>query len=404
MRIAIDARELAGQPTGVGRFLGEILRQWADMPEAAGHEFIYCAPAALAGSAASEIRRAAGTEVPAYVPDARRPELQFRQGDARSEDRAYVPDARRPELQFRQGEIAIEPGGGTLWEQRVLPRLARRANADVLFCPAYSGPMFGGIPLVVAIHDVSFAAHPEWFGWREGLRRRIVTRRAARRASRIITISEFSRREIVEHLGVPPSKVEVIYPGASRLRGEQAADVARDPLILYVGSIFNRRHVPETIRAFGRLARRHPDARFTIVGDNRTFPHVDLDVSVDDAGQRERVITRSYVPDADLAELYGRARAFVFLSEYEGFGLTPLEALASGIPIVVLDTPVAREVYGPAARYVAAPDPRLIEPALEEVLYDASVRARLLQAAPAVVAKYSWQACARTVLDVLVRA
>jgi glycosyltransferase involved in cell wall biosynthesis len=232
----------------------------------------------------------------------------------------------------------------------------------------------------------------------------VVTRRAARRASRIITISEFSRREIVEHLGVPHSKVEVVYPGASRLRAEPAANVAGDALVLYVGSVFNRRHVPETIRAFGRLARRHPDARFTIVGDNRTFPHADLDAIVDEAGQRERVIARSYVPDAELADLYGRARAFVFLSEYEGFGLTPVEALASGIPIVVLDTPVAREIYGPAARYVAAPNPRLIEPALEEVLYDPSVRARVLDAAPAVVAKYSWQACARGVLDVLVRA
>ena len=393
MRIAIDARELAGQPTGVGRFLGEILREWAEMPEAGGHEFIYCAPGEIEGGAESK-----GPQ------SARRPELQFGQADAGSKDPAYVRSARRTERQFRRGETAIEPGGGTLWEQRVLPRLARRANADVLFCPAYSGPMFGDMPLVVAIHDVSFAAHPEWFGWREGLRRRVVTRRAARRAARIITISEFSRREIVEHLGVPHSKVEVIYPGASRLHAEPSGSAARDPLVLFVGSIFNRRHVPETIRAFGRLARRHADARLTIVGDNRTFPHVNLDALVDDIGQRERVITRSYVPEAELAALYGRARAFVFLSDYEGFGLTPLEALAAGIPIVVLDTAVAREVYGPAARYVAAPDPRLIEPALEEVLYDASVRGRLLAAAPAVVARYSWQACARGVLDVLLQA
>jgi len=385
MRIAIDARELAGRPTGVGRFLGEILREWAHMPEAAEHEFVYCAPGEIAGAGA-------GPKDPA---------------DARSEDPAHGRigrDEHPADLRRPHGETAIEGGSGTLWEQRVLPRLARRAGADVLFCPAYSGPVFGTLPLVVAIHDVSFAAHPEWFGWREGLRRRVVTRRAARRASRIITISEFSRREIVDHLGVPPAKVDVIYPGTSRLGPERAADAARDPLVLFVGSIFNRRHVPETIRAFAKLARRHPDARFTIVGDNRTFPRMDLDAIIADAGQRERVLTRSYVRDAELADLYGRARAFVFLSDYEGFGLTPLEALASGIPIVVLDTAVSREVYGPAARYLAAPDPRLIEPALEAVLYDESVRSRLLDAAPAVVARYSWRACARGVLDVLVGA
>jgi glycosyltransferase involved in cell wall biosynthesis len=233
-----------------------------------------------------------------------------------------------------------------------------------------------------------------------------VTRRAARRAARVITISEFSRGEIAEHLGVPASNIDVVYPGASRLRAGHDPVAAGDspPLLLYVGSIFNRRHVPETIRGFARLARRHADAHFTIVGDNRTFPHVDVDRVIDDSDMGQRIAARAYLPEPDLAALYGRARAFVFLSEYEGFGLTPLEALASGIPIVVLDTAVAREVYGPAARYVAAPDPRLIEQALEEVIYDHPVRARILAAAPAVVSRYSWHACARDVLKVLVRA
>jgi glycosyltransferase involved in cell wall biosynthesis len=376
VRIAIDARELSGTPTGVGRFLGEILREWAQMPEAAEHEFIYCAPGDIAGI----------TVPPSAQPDS-------------------VRDAER---QFRHGESAVEPGSGTLWEQRTLPRLARRANADVLFCPAYSGPIYGRVPRVVAIHDVSFAAHPEWFRWREGLRRRILTRRAARKAGRVITISEFSRGQIVEHLGVAASKIDVIYPGASRVgaRVQGALDTnsrsGADPLLLYVGSIFNRRHVPETIRGFARLARRHPDARLTIVGDNRTFPAIRLEHVIDDTDQRDRVAVRPYASDAELADLYGRARAFVFLSEYEGFGLTPLEALACGVPIVVLDTPVAREVYGRAAIYVTAPEPRLIEPALDLALYDEEARAQVLAEAAAVVARYSWRECAGGVLRALV--
>jgi glycosyltransferase involved in cell wall biosynthesis len=353
MRIAVDARELAGQPTGVGRYLAEILSEWARMPEAAEHELIFCAP-------------------------------------------APVDLTPWPALRAR---VETEAGGGTPWEQRVLPRLARRARASVLFCPGYSGPIRDRTPLVVAIHDVSFSAHPEWFRWREGLRRRLVTRAAARRAARVLTISEFSRREIVEHLGVQASKVQVIYPGVSSVAAHGQRPATRDPLILYVGSIFNRRHVPETIKAVTRLARRHPDVRLAIVGDNRTFPRVELGSLVADS---TLIALHSYVPDDVLADLYRRARAFVFLSAYEGFGLTPLEALAGGVPIVVLDTPVAREVYGGAAIYVAGPDPRLIEPALERALTDEAERQRVLHAAPAVLARYSWTACARGVLQALI--
>ncbi len=374
MRIAIDARELAGQPTGVGRYLSGILREWTRMPEAAEHELVFCAPAIV--------------------------------------DLTPWPGLRTA--------VEADPGTGTVWEQRVLPRLAERAGAGVLFCPGYSGPVTGRTPLVVAVHDVSFAAHPEWFRWREGLRRRMVTRAAARRAARVLTISEFSRREIVEHLGVPPSKVTVIYPGigiespdcgpriadresrtadpGSRTDVAQRFSAAKDPLLLYVGSIFTRRHVPETIKAFTRLTRRVPGARLAIVGDNRTFPRVE---AASLAGGSDRIALHAYVPDDVLSDLYRRARAFVFLSEYEGFGLTPLEALAHGVPIVVLDTPVAREVYGDAAIYVAAPDPRLIEPALEQALFDEAERQRVLQAAPAVLARYSWAACARGVLQAL---
>jgi glycosyltransferase involved in cell wall biosynthesis len=363
MRIAIDARELSGKPTGVGRYLAEILREWAGMDEALAHEFILCAP-------------------------------------------APVPYAGG--LQVTQ---SIQPGRSTWWEQLTLPRLAGRADADVLFCPAYSGPVFPGVPLIVAVHDVSFAAHPEWFRWREGLRRRLLTRASARRATRVLTLTHFSKQEISDHLSVPPERIDVINPGVVRQpfdvrpSGDASnvveAPTAAEPLLLYVGSIFNRRHVPETIRGFERLAKRRPEVRFTIVGDNRTFPRIEIEEVVKD---HERVAFVRYAPDAMVARLYSQARAFVFLSEYEGFGLTPLEALAARVPIVVLDTAVSREVYGEAAIYVGDPAPRAVEAALETALFDDTTRSQVLQAAAAIVARYSWNACARQVLAALVAA
>jgi glycosyltransferase involved in cell wall biosynthesis len=339
MRIAIDARELRGKPTGVGRYLGQLLETWKTLPEAKAHEFIPLAPKAA---------------------------------------------------------------GGTVWEQVTLPRLVRHAKADVLFCPGYSGPVRPPVPMVVAVHDVSFAAHPDWFHWKEGLRRRTVTRMAAQGAARVLTISEFSKGEIVQHLQVDPGKVEVVYPGVTTIAPVAPKSLRPpDPVILFVGSIFNRRHIPELIDGFARLARRTPRVRLEIVGDNRTMPHVDLGVVARKSGVLERIGIQSYVSDEELGQLYRHARVFAFLSDYEGFGMTPVDALAGGIPIVVLDTPVAREIYGNAAIYIDRPEPELIETALEQALSDERERAHRLAIAPGVLARYTWKACAQRVLTVL---
>src|SRR5690606_2584388 len=130
------------------------------------------------------------------------------------------------------------------------------------------------------------------------------------------------------------------------------------------------------------------------VGDNRTRPRLDLEALVRSSGASGRISVLDYVTHEELSRLYGRAWAFVFLSDYEGFGLTPLEAAAAGIPMIVLDTEVSREIYGPAAEYVDRAEPRLIADALERVLYDAGERARLRGAAPGVLQRYSWQECA----------
>jgi glycosyltransferase involved in cell wall biosynthesis len=362
LRIAIDARELSGRPTGVGRYLAELLRAWDDLPGALAHEFALCS--------ASPIDT--------------------------------------PPLPRLKVSHYVAPGGGPWWEQRALPRLAVRAGGDVLFAPAYSGPVFPGMPMVVTIHDVSFAAHPEWFGPREGVRRRLTTRWAARRARRVLTVSDFSKREIVRCFGTDPSKIDVVYSGATPFAAgapEQPGDIAPpNGMVLFVGSVFARRHVPELIEGFGRLARRQPGLMLEIVGDNRSRPRLDLEALVRTHAPDGRIRIRNYVSDADLGALYRGASAFAFLSEYEGFGLTPLDALAAGIPIVVLDTEVAREIYGPAAVYAATPEPALVEEALDAALFDAATRRRVLDAAPTVLERYSWQESARRTLQVLLAA
>jgi alpha-1,3-rhamnosyl/mannosyltransferase len=171
--------------------------------------------------------------------------------------------------------------------------------------------------------------------------------------------------------------------------------------ILFVGSIFNRRHVLELIEGFARLAHARASARLEIVGENRTAPHIDLAGAIRATGLHDRIQLRSYVTDQELRTLYAGASVFAFLSAYEGFGLTPLEAMSARLPVLLLDTPVAREICGDAAMYVGSPDPALIADALTTLLFDASERQRLREAGSRLLANYSWTGCARKVLQVL---
>jgi glycosyltransferase involved in cell wall biosynthesis len=357
MRIGIDARELRGNATGVGRYLGGLLREWARDERACRHEFVLYAHGSL------------GIEL----------------------------DRRR------FASRVVTGSGGVWWEQVDLPRVVAGDHLDVFFAPAYTAPLHSVTPLVVAIHDLSFVAHPEWFRVGEGVRRRVITRRAARRASAVVTISEFSRREIAERLDVPPGRIHVIPPGITPPATGRADDDGRRR-VLFVGSIFNRRHVPDLIHAFGPIARAHPDASLELVGDNRSCPHEDLPRVIVAEGLQDRVHWHAYVSDEELGRRYSRARTFAFLSEYEGLGLTPLEALAAGVPPVLADTPVARESCGEAALYVPVADIRAATEALALAMYEEATRARLLAAAPGVLKRYDWTRAAGETLQVIEQA
>jgi glycosyltransferase involved in cell wall biosynthesis len=354
MRIGIDARELGARPTGAGRYLGGLLREWATDERARRHEFVLYTPARL------------GIELDSHRFAAR----------------------------------LVKGPPNTWWEQVRLPSIAKRDHLDVFFGPAYAIPLQLAVPAVVAIHDVSFMAHPEWFRMREGMRRRFLARHSASLARAIITISEFSRRELVDTLGAPDERIYVIPPGVNRSSGA-AADLGPDERVLFVGTILNRRHVPDLIRSFSLVARHRTTATLDLIGDDRTYPPEDLQQTIRSQSLDGRIRWHRYVSEAELSDFYRGARAFAFLSEYEGLGLTPLEALAANVPAVLLDTPVARESCGEAALYVQRGDLAETARALEKVLADDNVRLRLLAQAPRVLARYTWSDAARKTLEVL---
>ena len=354
MRIAVDARELAGHATGVGRYLQRLLQQWA----------------------LSRVPHAFSL----YTPSAQ----------------IAMPPGLEAEI------VTLTGTGGTSWEQTTLARALARDRPDLMFAPAYSAPLAVRCPVALAMHDVSFSSHPEWFGWREGARRRLLARLSARKARVVLTGSQFSRDEILRYLGVPASRLQVIRYGLGMAAGA-SPDTARESLVLYVGTILNRRHVPALIAGFALAARQRPELRLEIVGVNRSHPRQDLAslVAAHDLGPQVRL--RDWVDDAELGALYARARVFAFLSEYEGFGLTPLEALAAGAVPVVLDTPVAREVLDDAAIRVATPAAEAVARALLDAL-DPATHARVAAVRPAVLARYDWKTAAEQTLAALERA
>ena len=352
MRVAIDARELSGRPTGVGRYLAGLLDAWAKSDAVRRHEWTLIVP----------------HDIPARWP----------------------------------GAVKVVPGsGGSLWEQLALPRAVRHERADVFFAPGYTAPLTVATPLVLTIHDVSFFAHPEWFSFREGTRRRMLTAWSARRAKRVITDTEFSKAEIHKHIGIASSRIAAIPLGIAGSR--VPAPGSKEPIVLYVGSIFERRRVDRLIQSFDTVAATVPGAQLQIVGENRTRPpRLDLDALRNASPYRAQIHIRSYVDDATLADLYRRAAVFAFLSEYEGFGLTPLESLSAGVPPVLLDTAVARETCGHAARYVSADagNDRIAD-AIIDLLSNAASRDAVMKHAGNVLSRYDWDRTAAETLKVI---
>jgi alpha-1,3-rhamnosyl/mannosyltransferase len=219
-------------------------------------------------------------------------------------------------------------------------------------------------------------------------------------AKLIFTDSEFSRAEIASRLRVEDARLKVVLPGVSS-PGDVAHETtaSRDPLVLYVGTILNRRNLPELIAAFARVAQTRSDARLVIVGGDRTWPPQDLRKAAAAFDVKSKVELRSYVSHDHLRDLYARASVFAFLSEYEGFGLTPLEALTAGVPIVVLDTPIAREVYGGAAAFVGAGDIDGTAAAILRFLHSRDAAREQLALASEILGRYSWDRAADDTLQ-----
>ena len=296
-------------------------------------------------------------------------------------------------------------------EQITLPMDLWRAQAKLFHAPHYVLPPLTPCRSVVTIHDVIHLMFPEYLPNRLAYAyARAVIWSAIRRADRVLTVSDASKRDILRYFDVSAGKVEVI-PNAidDRFRvapsDEEIAQVREryqlhSPFLLYAGNIKPHKNLERLIEAFADLRRRGFDeVKLLIIGDQVTkYPA--LRRAVHRCKLHTHVRFFGFVPDRMLAVLYRLADAFVFPSLYEGFGLPPLEAMASGTPVVTSNVSSLPEVVGDAALLVDPYDTGAIADALERLLSDEALRRDLIARGHARASEFSWERSVRRIREI----
>jgi glycosyltransferase involved in cell wall biosynthesis len=291
----------------------------------------------------------------------------------------------------------------------------RRKRVDVLHVQ-FTAPPAAPCPVVVSIHDLSFEHLPQTFKRRSRMQLRMTVRRSARLASQIISLSNHARDDIVGTYKINPEKVTVIPLAApahfapvtdnNELQRVKQAYGIDSPYLLYVGSIQPRKNLTRLFQAYSLLRRNGPEGKLPklVVAGKYAWLFEETLRTINQLGLSGSVIMTGYVPEADLPALYSGALCFVYPSYFEGFGLPPLEAMKCGAPVIVGNQTSVPEVVGDAAIMFDPFDVADIASAIEKVMSDGALRARLKTKGLARAQLFDWQHTARQTLEVYKKA
>jgi glycosyltransferase involved in cell wall biosynthesis len=287
----------------------------------------------------------------------------------------------------------------------------RKNPVDVLHVQ-FTAPPFCPCPVVVSIHDLSFEHLPETFNRRSRTQLRLTVRHSARRAARILSLSEHTRRDIIETYGINPQRVTAIPLAApdhfgpiidnrelQRVRHNYGID---GDYILSVSSIQPRKNLARLVRAYASLrgdgsANKLP--KLVLVG-KRAWLYDETLRALDETNVKDAVILTGYVPDSDLRALYSDALCFVYPSFFEGFGLPPLEAMKCGAPVIVGNRTSLPEVVGDAALTVDPFDVDAIAGSIRKLINDSALRRELSVKGQERAKEFNWRDTARKTLAV----
>lgn len=302
-----------------------------------------------------------------------------------------------------------------LWEQFVLPLQIKKYNIEVLHSPGYTAPLLASCCSIVTIHDMNYFYYPEDFSKSTTFFLRLLVPLAARRSDKIITVSRNSKKDIVQILEIPESKICVIYEaGSSHLSVPIAIEnKVREKLkkrygidkkfILTVSVSHPHKNLDRLIEAYDILCKRYQiDCQLLIVGI-KGRAQSGLVNWVKEMSLEKRIIFTGWIANEDLSLLYSEAELMVFPSLFEGFGIPVLEAMAHGTPVVSSGAASLPEVVGDAALLVDPYDVEEIAEAMYRVVTEEDVRANLIKKGRQRAGQFSWEKTARETLAVYKR-
>jgi glycosyltransferase involved in cell wall biosynthesis len=289
------------------------------------------------------------------------------------------------------------------WEQIALPLQLARRKFNVVHSLGYVVPLAARGRHVVTVHDVNYLGHK---GWRTGIGRnafRFFAESTVKKADRVIAVSEFSRSEIIRHMGVPAGKVSVVHSAGrdpKRVNGAAESDLVRSltrPYVMAFSALSAHKNIGRLIEAFGKIAGSVPHD-LVLVGHMpvKSAHRAELEA----AGGHERIHFTGYVSDADVSALMQNASLFAFPSLYEGFGLPLLDAQNAGVPVVCSSAGALPEVAGDGAVLFDPLSVDAMATALQRALLDGDLRDRLVQRGYENAQKFSWDATARATLSI----
>lgn len=298
----------------------------------------------------------------------------------------------------------------TLAEQVKMPLLIKKERIDLMHFPHFNVPLFCPVAFVVTIHDLILTKFPTarastlspWLYWFKNLAYRFVIRNAVRKAKKVITVSQFTKDDLIKNFGVKENKIVVTYLGIKDVILSEKDNFEpgilnkyniKEPFLLYVGNAYPHKNLESLIKVFSKIRETKNDLQLVFVGkEDYFYDRLKIFAQQYDV-DGQNIIFAGFVPDNDLAYLYHRALLYVFPSKYEGFGLPPLEAMAQGCPVISSNKSCLPEILGAAAAYFSPDDEREMLKKILALVDNESVKEDLIAKGKEQIKKYNWDKC-----------